>query len=111
MQRRDFLKVASLFSVSAYVVGGPFGQLSDLPLEATAGEKMYRGTRSGEILTSSDAGKTWQLHTNFGPACPIVNIYTAKNGQVYADATFKARPFHLMLSQDGDKWLTMPEQI
>ena len=110
MKRRDFLKVGSLFSISAYFAMGPIGKMTDLPLEAVAHGKIYRGTRGGEIHTSDDGGKTWGLHTGFGPACPIVNVYTGKNGQVYADVGFKAHPFKLVLSQDSKKWLTAPQK-
>ncbi len=111
MKRREFLKVVSLFSVSAYIASGPLGKVADLPLEAISGGKIYRGTLGGEIHTSGDGGKTWQLHTSFGPACPIVNIYTAKNGQVHADVAFKPNTFHLVLAQDATKWLTAPQKI
>ena len=111
MKRRDFLKVASLFSVSAYIAIGPLGKMAARPLEAISGAKIFRGTRGGEIHTSGDGGKTWELHTSFGPACPIANIYTSPNGQVYADVAFKPHSFHLLLASDGKKWLTMPQQI
>jgi hypothetical protein len=107
MKRRDFLKVGSLFSASAYFAIGPIGKMADLPLEAISRGKMYRGTRSGEIYTSDDGGKNWGLHTNFGPTCPIVNVYTSKNGQVYADVAFKPHHFKLALAQNGTAWMTL----
>ena len=111
MNRRDFLKVSGLLSVSAWFAMGPLGKIADLPLEPVANKTIYRGTRSGEIHLSADGGKTWALHTSFGPDCPILNIFTGSNGQVYADVGFKLHHFSLILSQNQKNWLTAPRQI
>jgi len=107
MNRRDFLKMGGLFSTALIVQFNPLGRITSVPVEAQTGDKHYRGTFDGKILVSTNAGKSWQSHTNFGPIFSILGINVDHQGQVRAQLGFEARSFELALAEDGKTWRTV----
>jgi hypothetical protein len=110
MNRRDFLKFSGLISAFACIAASPIRHIAKLPVETAALGKIYRGTYDGSIHISEDNGKSWQLHSKFGPDCPILDIFTGLDGRLYVHAGFKQYSFHLVLSQNEKSWLSQPLQ-
>jgi hypothetical protein len=105
MDRRDFLKFTGLASSSLFLVSSPLKTALRFPVQVAVGNKMYRGTAEGQVHVSDDQGKTWKLHTNFGPDCPILDIFADRHGQVALQAGYKVNSFRLFLSKNGKDWL------
>ena len=108
MDRRDFLKITGLASSSLFLVSSPFNAFLKFPVQTVVQGKIYRGTSEGEVHVSEDSGKTWKLHTRFGPDCPILDMYVDRSGQVSLQAGYKFHSFHLVLSKNGKDWLARP---
>ena len=106
MNRREFLKLGGLMSILACVAVSPIGMIATLPVETAVSGKIYRGTRDGNIHVSENGGKSWQLHSGFGPDCSILDIFTGLDGQLYAHVGFKQYTFHLALAKNKKTWLT-----
>ena len=81
MNRRDFLKVG-LASASLLFIPVPFKSFPQIPVQAAAQGKMFRGTASGEVHVSEDGGKTWKLHTQFGHEFPILDMVSDRKDQL-----------------------------
>lgn len=108
MNRRDFLKVGGLLSAALLLQISPLGKMTSMPIQAQAGGKLYRATSDGRILISSDAGKNWQLHSNFGSMIDILGLTVDLQGQLFAQLGFKGHHFGLALAQDGtNTWRTV----
>jgi len=108
MNRRDFLKVSSSMSAVGFVATGPIGNVLNLPIETVARGQIYKGTHDGKIYVSGNGGKTWKLQSNFGSSYPVLDIFTARDKQLYAHMGYKRTSFHLVLAKDGKTWLSMP---
>jgi len=104
MNRRDFLKLGGVFSTAALLRINPQAILLPDPVEAAAGNKLYRGTPDGKIFISEDGGGSWQLHANFGNDCSILDLLANSNERVFARVGFKQHSFVLMLSKNGKNW-------
>ena len=74
------------------------------PVEAVAGNKLYRGTPDGKIYISEDGGGSWQLHANFGNEYSILDLLANTNEQVFARLGFQQHSFVLKLSKNGKNW-------
>jgi hypothetical protein len=107
MVRRDFLKLSGLLSAAVFMQFNPLGKAVSLPVEVESQGKYYRGTSDGKIYVSSDVGKSWQLHTNFGSALSIVGLRANLWGQVYAHLGLDGHSFELALAQNGTTWRTV----
>lgn len=105
MNRRDFLLVTGLGSVSLFLSSGPFKTVLKFPVQVAAQGKLFRGTSSGEVQVSEDGGNTWKLHTRFGSEYPILGLNTDRQGQVNLQAGYKYRSFRLVLAKNGKDWL------
>ena len=113
ISRRNFLKVSGLAVGAAAVLSFPKWMSTALDhsvqrLPEIKDGKWYRGGEAGSIFTSQDQGQTWQLHSRFGPAYSIQNIFTGANGQLYLQAGFQGYTFDLVLSKDEQAWLSQP---
>ena len=107
MNRREFLKLSGMMSAFVFVSLSPANMFAQPPAQtdaAAVGSKLYRGTRDGNIYVSQNGGKSWKLHTGFGPNCPILGISVAANGQPVASVGFKQHSFRMVLSKDGKVW-------
>ena len=107
MDRRDFLKLGGLFSAALFAQFNPLGSFTIQPVEVQSHGKLYRGTIDGKILLSTNAGKTWQIHTNFGTGCTITHLFLDRLENVRARLKFTGYPFELALTQDGKAWKTV----
>jgi hypothetical protein len=103
MRRREFLKIIAITAVAPLI---PLGLVGIRPAEAAVNGMVYRADASGRILTSSDAGKTWQLHTHFGPQYSIIALTVDAASRVRARIGFSGHSFDLILSQKGKFWET-----
>ena len=95
-------------SALTYASIAPGGNLLNLPIETVAHGVIYKGTAAGKIFTSKNGGKTWQLHTNLGRAYSILDIFTARDGQLYTHVGFKQHNFFLVETKDRKAWLSRP---
>src|SRR5512138_2982901 len=95
MLRRDFLKITSVISSALFVQMKPWGNVMSLPVEVESQGKLYRGTSDGKILISANAGKNWQLHTNFGSEFSIFDLATDYKEHVHAQLGFAGYSFEL----------------
>lgn len=108
MVRRDFLKFTGLLSAALFLQIHPLRKAVSLPVEVESQGKLYRGTYDGKIYVSENAGKSWQLHTNFGSAVSILGLRTANlQRQVHAHLGFGGHRFELELAQKGQYWKTV----
>ena len=56
----------AMYSTDWRNTGPPGGDVRGLVVDPTNPDRFYFGTLDGQLYTSSDAGKTWQLLYNFG---------------------------------------------
>jgi hypothetical protein len=104
MNRRDFVKnIATLSLGSCLTVNLP-----TIP-QAQAAGKMFKGSAEGQIFESTNGGQTWRPIANFGPACPIVNVF--QNGpQLYAEVGCQNHTFFIT-STDARSWRALKDQM
>lgn len=107
MYRRDFLKLGGLLSVTLFMQFNPLKKGLYLPAEVSSRGTLYRGTSDGKVYTSSDAGKNWQLHTNFGAAYSVHGLTVDLSEQIYAQLDFGGHSFELALAPNGKAWMTV----
>lgn len=108
MRRRTFLKVSSL-AVAAFAA-----RLAS-PLSAEAAEKdvsydgvLYRPGGGGKILTSTDRGKSWALHSDLGDAYSITELAVDRRSRrLRLTVDYTGYPFLLFLAPDARSWLTV----
>lgn len=105
MNRRDFLKVSSCMSAFSFAAIGRMDDLLNAGLETTAGGKLYRATSKGKVSVSKNGGKSWQLHSQFNSGYSILDIFTARDKQLYVHVSYKRVKFHLVLTKDGTAWM------
>jgi len=108
MKRRDFLKLGSLMSAFTFASVGPMKSIVNLPIETAANGIMYRGTHNGQVFTSKDGGKTWQMQSQFGPDYTVLDIFTARDGQLYLQMGYKHYNFHLVQTANKQAWVSQP---
>jgi hypothetical protein len=106
MNRRDFLKLAGLLSTALIFQFEPLGKVMRLPVEAQAGGKAYRGTIDGKIFISENAGKTWQIHTDFGSDFSVLELLTDVHENIHAYLGFSGYSFQLTCSPNNKVWRT-----
>ncbi len=107
MERRTFLKVSSV-AVAAFA-----GQLAS-PWSARAAGKdvaygglLYRAGGSGRVLTSSDHGKSWTLHSDLGDIFSITDIAVDRRSRrLRLTVDYSGYPFVLFLGADAGSWVT-----
>jgi hypothetical protein len=107
MNRRDFLKISGLLSAALFIkFDSLFKTANNLPVELNSNGVIFRGTHSGEIQTSTDGGRTWQLHTRFGSQYAIIDLFSDTSQRVHAKVAFAGRNFDLVLAKDKKNWIT-----
>jgi len=108
MVRRDFLKLSGLVTAALLVQATPaVAAAAKLPVQVEAGGRLYRGSDDGRIYTSVNSGKSWQLHTDFGPNLSVWGLSADARGGVHTQLGFAGYGFHLSLMQDGKTWQTV----
>ena len=107
MLRREFLKLSGLLSAALLVQVNPSGTRIPSPVEVESQGKLYRGTPDGKIYISENAGRNWQLHTNFGSQYDISSLSSSRPGQVYARLAFAGHFFEIVLGQNNKIWRTV----
>jgi hypothetical protein len=106
MYRRDFLKLGGLFSAAVMIRFNSLAKAVSFPVEVEAQGKLFRGTSDGKIYISADAGKSWQLQTNFGADVAILDLRTNFWGQLQTQLETAGYNFELVLAQTGKGWKT-----
>lgn len=107
MNRRSFLKFSGLFSTALIIHPIQYNLAHPKTVETVVGGVVYRGNPDGSIITSSDAGKTWQVHTRLGSQYTIQKLFLGTAGNLYARIGFAGRSFDLMLSRNLSHWKTV----
>lgn len=110
MHRRSFLKLLAALSVGVAMpltfdwetVAAAAGTAART---VSAGGKPYRST-GGRVFVSHDGGKTWVLHSNLGPTCPVRRLSVDRQGRLHATVGFRRWSFGLVLAPDQRSWLT-----
>jgi len=104
MYRRDFLKLGGLFSAAAMLRFNSLAKAVSFPVEVEAQGKLFRTTSEGKIYVSADAGKSWQMHTNFGADISILDLRTNFWGQLQTQLGVAGYSFELALAAEGKSW-------
>lgn len=107
MVRRDFLKFSGLLSAALLIPVHPVEKilsLPSIPVEVASGGKLYRATQDGKIYASSNAGRDWQMHTNFGSHVSVFGLTTNLGDQVHAKLGVAHHSFELALAPDQRCW-------
>jgi hypothetical protein len=105
MNRRDFLKVGGLFSTALVLQFNSPGK-AIIPVEVQAGSKHYRTARDGRVFISENAGKTWQMHTDFGSEFTVLDMTADAYENIHALFEFSGYTFQLILSPNDKAWRT-----
>ena len=106
MVRREFLKLAGMVSAIGLVWTTPLIKVLSVPVEVESLGKLYRGTQDGKILVSANAGKSWQLHTDFGSELPILGLTKDRRENVQAQLGCAGYSFQLSLTPNSKIWKT-----
>ena len=108
MDRREFLKISGLLSAAIFIRFSPaLIPSKNRPVELASEGVLFRGAQVGEIQTSSDGGRSWQLHTRLGSQYTITGLFLDGSQRVHAKAAFAGRSFELLLSKNRKYWLTV----
>lgn len=107
MYRRDFLKLGGLFSAAVMIGFNSLAKAVSFPVEVEAHGKLFRSTSEGKIYVSGDAGKSWQMHTNFGADISILDLRTNFWGQLQTQLGIAGHSFKLALAPEGKIWRTI----
>ena len=94
----------ALYSNDWRNTGPPGGDVRGLVVDPSNPDRFYFGTLDGQIYTSSDAGKTWQLLYNFGRPKLFVDhiIVDPRNPRtIYVAAHRHKEPGGFFKSTDG----------
>ena len=94
----------AIYSTDWRTTGPPGGDVRALVVDPNNPDKFYFGTLDGQIYTSSDAGKSWQLLYNFGKPRLFVDhiIVDPRNSRViYVAAHRHKEPGGFFKSNDG----------
>jgi hypothetical protein len=113
MERREFLRMSGtvalgatglqVFGIGAASAASPKTD----PLQVDFGGLKYRGTPDGKILVSSDAGKTWGVHTDFSNQYSVSSLAVSKTGTLATVLGFQGWPIALDCDVDQKSWLTV----
>ena len=104
MNRRGFIKLSGLATASFLTSSSWLGKLINQPAMAQLGDRIYKVTTNGKVIFSKNAGKTWQVHTNFGEEVSLLDLSVDHMNRVVAQLGYKNHIFHLRLTSDGLKW-------
>jgi hypothetical protein len=107
MYRRDFLKLSGLATAALLFQVNPLGRIASQFKQVESHGRLYRGTHDGKILMSTDMGKNWQLHTNFGREFSIRELTADLRGQVHLQLEFANHTFDLALMKNSITWQTL----
>jgi len=103
----------ALYSNDWRTTGPPGGDVRALVVDPQNPDRFYFGTLDGQIYTSSDGGKRWQLLYNFGKPRMFVDniIVDPRNSRVlYVAGHRHNQPGGFFKSTDGGrKWRESPE--
>src|SRR3954454_14528059 len=94
----------ALYSNDWRTTGPPGGDVRGLIVDPSNPDRFYFGTLDGQIYTSSDAGKQWQLLYNFGKPRLFVDhiIVDPRNPKIlYVGAHRHKEPGGFFKSTDG----------
>ena len=107
MQRRTFLKVAGSATFAAASRLAFPGAAAATSRYASFAGSLYRAGGGGKVETSTDAGRTWTLHSDLGDMYSIKDLAVdRKNTQLDLTIGYAGRTFPLVLAQDKRSWLT-----
>ena len=107
MYRRDFLKISGLFSATVLMQFNSLEKEFSLPVETEAQGKLFRGTSNGRIYVSTNGGRDWELHSNFGAEISVYGLASKHSDQVHAQLGFANHSFELALAPNGKLWRTV----
>ena len=68
-------------------------------------EKVFLGTKNGEILVSMDHGQNWNTALRLHENCEV-NIFSIRHGVLYVEIVLLGNHFGLK-STDGKVWKTL----
>ena len=109
MHRRNFLKLVAAMSVGvAMPLTFDWTAVAAAAAAAqtvSAGGRLYK-SKGGRVDVSRDRGKTWALHSDLGPSCPVKRLTVDRNGRLHATVGFRRWSFGRMLAPDQRSWLT-----
>ncbi len=105
MKRREFVKGLGQASlVLAAFAARPASAAPAASAAVRLNGTLFNGTAGGEILASTDGGRSWRRTMFFGEDRPVQAL-SAKGGLLYAQVGVGALNFTVR-SADGRRWLT-----
>lgn len=107
MNRRDFIFTGGVFTAAMLIQVSSLARFVPKFPEVEVRGRFYRGTPDGKVLISTDAGKNWMEHTNFGSQYVVRKLGKDLNELVQARLGFEGLSFGLVLDDDGKKWRTV----
>lgn len=107
MKRREIIRWMGLAPLAVFLNIKPFGKLIRFPEAVEAQGMLYRGTPAGEIHVSRDGGRTWNLHSCFGPQAAILGMSKDLGGRVFTHLEHQGWLVHLTLDKSGRFWKTI----
>jgi hypothetical protein len=112
VRRRSFLKVVGLASLGASL---PWAASAVSAARRSSGaiaapaaapiRQLYRGL-GGAIYASSNAGRSWKLHTYLGPEFDVTHVRTDDAGGTRLRVAYRGQSFSLTLAPNLRSWLT-----
>ncbi len=107
--RRTFLKATGLTAVGVAAqslipdIAGAAASSGVRSSDVEHDGKMFRVNTRGQVLVSSDSGRTWKLHSDLGPQRPVKSL--SKSGSALrAHVAQQNNPFRLELTASGIDW-------
>jgi hypothetical protein len=106
MHRRSFLQLMAALSVGvAKPATFDWAAVAAAARTVSAGGRRYR-SKGGRVFVSHDLGRTWALHSDLGPSCPVHRLVVDRHGRLHATVGFRRWSFGLLLAPDQRSWLT-----
>jgi hypothetical protein len=109
MHRRSFLKLGAALSVGAVMpLGFDWEAVAAAAAAArtvSAGGRLYKFS-GRRVYVSRTRGKTWALHSDLGPNCPVRRLTVDRRGRLHASVGYRRWSFGLVLAPDRRTWLT-----
>jgi hypothetical protein len=107
MQRRSFLKLASMAAVGLFAhLAFPWTAAAAKPRIVSYAGSLYRAGGKGKIMASANGGATWRLHSDLGDLYTITGLAVDRANRLRLSVDFGGRPFRLRLAPDQQRWLT-----
>jgi hypothetical protein len=106
MKRSAFIKLGASTALTAGArVAFPWGAAAANRRPVSYAGSLWRAGGAGRIQTSTDAGRTWKLHSDLGSTNTIEHLAVHHN-RLHLSVGYAGHSFPLVLARDKRSWLT-----